>query len=221
MKLILHELSSARLCIQADDLGPACKMMARASRALKLLVAAWDVLATLTPNEYATFRPHLQAGSGFQSYQHRMLEFLLGKKDRLHLEPHRHRPEIAAALETLLVEPSLYDVTIGLLAARGLTIAPECLDRDWAQSYEEHDCVELAWQAVYRDADAHWDLYELGEKLVDLEDEFRQWRYRHFTTVARVIGMLRGTGGTSGVGYLKAVTETVLFPELWSVRTLL
>jgi tryptophan 2,3-dioxygenase len=220
-KLLIHELGAARERLRHDDLGPAFKMMARASRILTHLVAAWDVLATLTPNEYLAFRPHLQAGSGFQSYQHRMLEFLVGVKDRGHLEPHRHRADIVAVLEGLLVEPSLYDEAILLLARRGLPVDPAYGEQDWSVAHVDNDSVEAAWKVVYQAPEQYWDLYELGEELVDLEDSFRQFRFRHLTTVGRVIGMKRGTGGTSGIGYLRAVAETVMFGELWSVRTTL
>jgi tryptophan 2,3-dioxygenase len=179
------------------------------------------VLATLTPNEYLAFRPHLLAGSGFQSYQHRQVEFLLGHKNAVHLGPHRHRPDLLAVLEDLLERRSLYDEAIALLARRGLPVDAAVLQRDWASGYVEDASVEAAWKLVYERPDQYWDLYELGEKLVDIEDTFRQWRYRHVTTVGRVIGMKRGTGGTSGIGYLQSVTATVMFPELWSVRTLL
>jgi len=219
MKLVLHELRAAREQLRADDLQPAFKMLARVSRVMAQLVSAWDVLSTLTPSEYTAFRPALGPSSGFQSYQYRAIEFQCGNKDRRLVAPHAHRPDLAAPLETLLAEPSLYDEALRLLGRRGFGLAAEVIERDWSQPYVAHPTVEHAWLAVYADPAHHWDLYELGEELVDLEDAFRVWRFRHVTTVERVIGFKRGTGGTAGVGYLKAVLDTVLFPELWQVRT--
>jgi tryptophan 2,3-dioxygenase len=219
MKLMLHELTAARARVRAGDLQPAFKMLARVSRILAQLVQAWDVLSTLTPAEYSAFRHDLGDSSGFQSYQYRMLEFLLGNKNRLLMEPHRHRPDLFAPLAALCEERSLYDEAIVVLARRGFAIDAAALDHDFSAPYVPNASVEAAWVAVYRDPDAHWDLYQLAEKLVDLEDAFRQWRFRHVTTVERVIGFKRGTGGTSGVGYLKRMLEIVLFPELWHART--
>lgn len=219
MKLVLHELRAAREQLRADELQPAFKMLARVSRVMAQLVSAWDVLATLTPSEYTAFRPALGPASGFQSYQYRAIEFLCGNKDPRLVAPHAHRPDLADPLEALLGEPSLYDEALRLLGRRGFGLAAEVLERDWSQPYRADRTVEHAWLAVYADPAHHWDLYELGEELVDLEDTFRVWRFRHVTTVERVIGFKRGTGGTAGVGYLRAVLDTVLFPELWQVRT--
>ncbi len=219
LKLMLHELNAAREHIRQDDLPPAFKMMARVSRIMEQLVHAWDVLSTLTPSEYSRFRPLLGRSSGFQSYQYRLLEFRLGNKNGVMLRPHQHRPETYAALAQELAAPSLYDESLRLLARRGYALAPEVVDRDWTQPYTPHDSVEEAWLAVYRDPEAQWDLYELAEELVDLEDAFRQWRFRHVTTVERIIGYKRGTGGTAGVGYLKKMLDVQLFPELWKLRT--
>lgn len=219
MKLMLHELNAAREQIINNDLQSAFKMMARVSRIMEQLVRAWDVLSTLTPSEYSSFRPYLRQSSGFQSYQYRLIEFILGNKNAVMIRPHRHQPELAAVLEQELNKPSLYDEALRLLAKRGCIIGSTALERDWTQPYSEHPSVEEAWLTIYRSPHEHWDLYELAEELVDLEDSFRQWRFRHMTTVKRIIGYKRGTGGTSGVGYLTEVLNIELFPELWKVRT--
>lgn len=221
MKLMRLELAAARERLRADDLAPAFKMLARVARILAQLNQSWDVLSTLTPAEYSRFRAALGHSSGFQSYQYRMIEFLLGNKDALRMEPHRHREAIFAPLEALHREPSLYDEALRLLARRGFELSAASVERDWT-SLRAHDkkAVE-AWVRVYRDPQAHWDLYELAEKLVDLEDAFRQWRFRHATTVERIIGLKRGTGGTAGAAYLRKMLDVELFPELWRARTAL
>lgn len=219
MKLMLHELKAAREHVRRDDLQPAFKMLARVARIMAQLNQSWDVLSTLTPAEYSSFRAALGAASGFQSYQYRMIEFLLGNKSPVLMEPHRHRADLFGPLDGMLRSPSLYDEAIRVLAKRGFAIDPACAERDWAERHAFNDSVCAAWVEVYGDTGHHWDLYELAEKLVDLEDAFRQWRFRHATTVERVIGLKRGTGGTSGVGYLRRVLDTVLFPELWRART--
>jgi tryptophan 2,3-dioxygenase len=219
MKLALHELVAARECLRADDLPPAFKMLARVARIMAQLNQSWDVLSTLTPAEYSAFRGALGSSSGFQSRQYRMIEFLLGNKAAVHMEPHRHRPADFAALEALYREPSLYDEAIRLLARRGFALDRKFVERDWTALHGFDESVCQAWVAVYRDTARHWDLYELAEKLVDLEDNFRQWRFRHATTVERVIGLKRGTGGTPGVAYLRRMLEIELFPELWRART--
>ncbi len=221
MKLVLHELVAARAQVCSGDLQPAFKMLARVARIMAQLNQSWDVLATLTPAEYSSFRESLGSSSGFQSFQYRMIEFLLGRKDPVMMEPHRHRTPVFVALEELFLTPSLYDESIRLLARRGFKVDPACVERDWRLAHAFDESVCAAWVAVYRDTEAHWELYELAEKLVDLEDAFRQWRFRHATTVERIIGFKRGTGGTSGVGYLRSVLEVVLFPELWRARTAL
>ncbi|HXA72270.1 MAG TPA: tryptophan 2,3-dioxygenase [Stellaceae bacterium] len=221
MKLALHELRAAQVRVQADDLDPAFKMLARVSRIMAQLIQAWDVLSTLTPSEYTDFRGHLGRSSGFQSYQYRLLEFTLGNKDRALAAPHQHRPAIHAELGRSLERPSLYEDAILLLHRRGFAIDEAARTRDWSLPYRVQATVAAAWTAVYRDTARHWDLYELAEKLVDLEDYFRQWRFRHVTTVERIIGLKPGTGGTSGVGYLRKQLEIVLFPELWQLRTVL
>lgn len=219
MSLMLHELGAARRHVQQDQLRPAFKMMARVSRIMDQLVHAWDVLATMTPSEYSTFRPFLGHSSGFQSHQYRMIEFFCGNKKEVMLKPHEHRPEIHAGLVAELNTPSIYDETLRLLAKRGFQINPQKLERDWSKPYEFDESAQAAWLAVYKSPAEHWDLYELAEELVDLEDSFRNWRFRHLTTVERVIGFKRGTGGTDGVNYLRKMLDVVLFPELWRVRT--
>jgi tryptophan 2,3-dioxygenase len=219
MKLMLHELQAAMRAIAADDLAPAFKMLARVSRIMEQLVHAWDVLATMTPPEYSAIRPHLASSSGFQSWQYRCIEFRLGNKNAAMLKPHAHRPDLLAHVEAAWREPSLYDEALRLLARRGLPVPASHLERDWTQRHAASDEVEAAWLVVYRDPAHHWDLYQLGEELTDLEDAFRLWRFRHVTTVERIIGFKRGTGGTNGVGYLRKMLDTVLFPEIWKLRT--
>jgi tryptophan 2,3-dioxygenase len=221
MKLVIHELQAAIDQIRRDELQPAFKMLARVSRIMAQLIQAWDVLSTLTPSEYLAFREKLGHSSGFQSYQYRTIEFLLGNKSATFLAPHRHRADISAPLEAALRAPSLYDEAIRLLARRGFKIDKDRLERDWSVAYAANPSVEAAWIEVYRDTTRYWDLYELAEELVDLEDFFRQWRFRHVTTVERVIGFKRGTGGTAGVAYLRKLLDIRLFPELWDLRTAL
>lgn len=221
MKLMLHELNAARENIITGDLQPTFKMMARVSRIMEQLVSAWDVLSTLTPSEYSSFRPFLRQSSGFQSHQYRLIEFILGNKNAVMIRPHRHQQNLAENLEKELRSPSIYDETLRLLARRGCPLDNAVLERDWTQPYSHNQSVEDAWLSIYRNPNEHWDLYELAEELVDLEDSFRQWRFRHMTTVKRIIGFKRGTGGTSGVGYLAEVLNIELFPELWKVRTAL
>ncbi|PPE68276.1 tryptophan 2,3-dioxygenase [Caldimonas thermodepolymerans] len=219
MKLMLHELRAAIGCVANDELAPAFKMLARVSRIMEQLVHAWDVLATMTPPEYSAIRPYLGNSSGFQSWQYRCIEFSLGNKNAAMLKPHSHRPERLAEVDAAWRAPSLYDEALRLLARRGLPVPATYVERDWTQPYVESAEVEQAWLAVYRDPQRHWDLYQLGEELTDLEDAFRLWRFRHLTTVERVIGFKRGTGGTSGVGYLRKMLDVVLFPEIWKLRT--
>ena len=219
MKLMLHELRAAIANVAADRLQPAFKMLARVSKIMEQLVHAWDVLATMTPPEYSALRPYLARSSGFQSYQYRQVEFLLGNKNAAMLKPHAHREDLLAQVRTAYEAPSLYDEALRLLARHGVAVPADRLERDWTQPYESSDGVEAAWLTVYRDTDRYWDLYQLGEKLTDLEDAFRLWRFRHVTTVERVIGFKRGTGGTSGVDYLRRMLDVVLFPEIWKLRT--
>ncbi len=219
LKLMLHELGAAMAAIAGDELGAAFKMLARVSRIMEQLVHAWDVLATMTPPEYSAIRPFLGNSSGFQSAQYRCLEFALGNKNAAMLQPHAHHAQRLAAVQRAFEAPSLYDEALRLLARRGLPVPATCVARDWTQPYVESAEVEQAWLAVYRDPRRYWELYELGEKLTDLEDAFRLWRFRHVTTVERIIGFKRGTGGTGGVSYLRKMLDVVLFPELWRLRT--
>ncbi|MBK6863318.1 MAG: tryptophan 2,3-dioxygenase [Ideonella sp.] len=221
MKLMLHELRAAVACIARDELAPAFKMLARVSRIMEQLVHAWDVLATMTPPEYSAIRPYLSNSSGFQSWQYRCIEFSLGNKNAAMLKPHAHRPDLLAEVEAAWRAPSLYDEALRLLARRGLAVPASHLERDWTQPYVENDAVLQAWLTAYREPQAHWEVYQLGEELTDLEDSFRLWRFRHVTTVERIIGFKRGTGGTSGVGYLRKMLDVVLFPEIWKLRTAL
>lgn len=219
MKLMLHELHAAIQSVTNDQLGSAFKRLARVSKIMEQLVHAWDVLATMTPPEYSALRPYLANSSGFQSYQYRSIEFALGNKNAAMLQPHAHRPDLLAKVQTAYEAPSLYDEALRLLARRGLAVPSSHTERDWTQPYTESDAVEQAWLTVYRDPEHHWDLYQLGEELTDLEDAFRLWRFRHVTTVERVIGFKRGTGGTGGVSYLRKMLDVVLFPEIWRLRT--
>ena len=219
MKLMLHELQAAIADVAADELGSAFKKLARVSKIMEQLVHAWDVLATMTPTEYSAFRPYLGSSSGFQSAQYRCIEFALGNKNTAMLAPHAHRPDLLAQVCAAHEAPSLYDQALRLLARRGLTVPASHTERDWTQSYAENDEVESAWLTVYRDPKRYWDLYQLGEELTDLEDAFRLWRFRHVTTVERIIGFKRGTGGTGGVNYLRKMLDVVLFPEIWKLRT--
>ncbi|WP_043459950.1 tryptophan 2,3-dioxygenase [Azohydromonas australica] len=219
MKLLLHELDAAMDCVRRDELSPAFKMLARVTRILEQLVSAWTVLSTMTPPEYSAMRPFLASSSGFQSAQYRCIEFALGNKNAAMLKPHAHRAELMARVEAAYRAPSLYDESLRLMARRGLAVPASHLERDWTQPYQADPGVEAAWLEVYRDPTHHWELYQLGEKLTDLEDAFRLWRFRHVTTVERIIGLKRGTGGTGGVSYLRKMLEVVLFPELWQLRT--
>lgn len=221
MKLMLHELRAAREQLKQGELPPAFKMLARVSRIFDQLVHAWTVLATMTPSEYVAIRPSLGQSSGFQSFQYREIEFILGNKSEALLQPHAHRPELLAGLQQSLAEPSLYDEAIRLLAKAGLPIDPERLQRVASTRTQRDDSVEAAWRVVYQNPSQYWDLYQLAEKFIDLEDSFRQWRFRHVTTVERIIGFKQGSGGTEGVGYLRKMLDTELFPELWSLRTTL
>ncbi|MCS1351640.1 tryptophan 2,3-dioxygenase [Mechercharimyces sp. CAU 1602] len=219
MKLMIHELSEAKACISRGELEPSFKMLSRVSKSQLQLIQSWDVLSTLTPSEYMEFRDALGKSSGFQSFQNREIEFLLGKKNERILEIYQHDQPRYKRLEQVLHEPSIYDVSIQALAQRGISVDSAVLNRDWKEPYAAHPSVEEAWLQVYRDVEKYWDLYDLAEKLVDLEDRFQQWRFRHMKTVERVIGMKMGTGGSSGVSYLKQVIDQRMFPELWELRT--
>jgi tryptophan 2,3-dioxygenase len=217
MRLAIHEIVAACGAIRRDDVRPAFKMLTRVARIFEQLNNAWDVLRTMTPSEYTSFRDKLGKSSGFQSWQYRAIEFLAGNRNHAMLAPHSHRPQIVARLEAILERPSLYDEAILLLARRGFDVGAP--DRDWRERHAENPKVMAAWGAVYREPARYWELYELAEKLVDFEDYFRRWRFNHVTTVERIIGLKRGTGGTAGVSYLRRMLEVELFPELWKLRT--
>ena len=221
MKLAIHEISSAMRAMRADDLQPAFKMLTRVARIFEQLNGAWDVLRTMTPSEYTSFRDDLGKSSGFQSWQYRAVEFLAGNRNLAMLKPHAHEAETLARLEAILAEPSLYDEAILLLGRSGFDIGADGERSDWRASRTENDAVTEAWRSIYASPREHWMLYDLAEKLVDFEDYFRRWRFNHVTTVERIIGLKRGTGGTAGVSYLRRMLEVELFPELWKVRTLL
>jgi tryptophan 2,3-dioxygenase len=194
-------------------------MLTRVARIFEQLNSAWDVLRTMTPSEYTEFRDSLGQSSGFQSWQYRAIEFLAGNRNLAMLGPHNHRPDVVAKLEEILSQPSLYDEAILLLGRSGFDIGADGRRTDWRETRTESEAVLEAWRAVYHEPNRYWELYELAEKLVDFEDYFRRWRFNHVTTVERVIGLKRGTGGTGGVSYLKRMLEVELFPELWKVRT--
>jgi tryptophan 2,3-dioxygenase len=219
LKVMVHELRAARRMIASDTLRSSFKMLARVSRIQAQLIQSWDVLSTLTPADYLAFRDRLGPASGLQSHQYRVLECLLGHKRPEMLAVFRHSPEVQAEVARELGAPSLYDEAIRLLAKRGMPIAADHLERDWRQPYLADASVRAAWAKVYRDPSAHWDLYELAEELIDLEDWSRQWRFRHVTTVERIIGRKTGTGGSSGVDYLRRALDVCYFPELWQLRT--
>ena len=219
MKLAIHELNAARDLLGAGQTRPAFKMLTRIARIFEQLNNAWDVLRTMTPSEYTRFRDALGQSSGFQSWQYRMIEFMVGNRNPAMIRPHAHRPEIAGALSAELARPSIYDVALRALHEAGITLPDRVLERDLSQTYTPDDRVRKAWLQVYRDPESYWELYELAEKLVDFEDYFRRWRFNHVTTVERIIGFKRGTGGTSGTAYLKRMLDVEIFPELWHMRT--
>ena len=221
MKLAIHEIRSAIKAIHRDQLQPAFKMLTRVARIFEQLNNAWDVLRTMTPSEYTEFRDQLGQSSGFQSYQYRAIEFLAGNRNLAMLGPHAHRSDVVAKLEEILAEPGLYDEALLLLARNGFDIGADAQRTEWRSGRTENDQVLAAWKTIYASPETYWLLYELAEKLVDFEDYFRRWRFNHVTTVERIIGLKRGTGGTSGVSYLRKMLEVELFPELWKVRTAL
>ena len=221
MRLALHEIDAARAMIAADRAREAFKMLARVSRIFEQLNSAWDVLRTMTPSDYTRFRDGLGQSSGFQSWQYRLIEYAVGNRNHAMLKPHAHRPDITARLEAELARPSLYDAALAHVARLGLPVPHAVLTRDQRGPWVPDDGVRAMWEGVYRDPERHWQAYELAEKLVDFDDYFRRWRFNHVTTVERVIGFKRGTGGTSGVSYLRRMLEVQLFPELWQVRTTL
>lgn len=219
MKLILHELKGAIASIQADQLDPCFKILTRVKNIQSQLFDQWTVLATLTPSEYAEFRGVLGPASGFQSYQYRAIEFILGNKNAATLEVFRHDPAIMQELEAILHAPSLYDEFLMHLHRRGFAVPENCLQRDWSQPYERNEALIPVFKQIYEDPNQYWDAYEMCEKLVDIEDQFQLWRFRHMRTVQRTIGFKRGTGGSSGVAFLKRALDLTFFPELFDVRT--
>lgn len=219
MKLILHEVTAAIEFIRQNDLEPSFKILSRVSRIQQQLIQSWSVLSTLTPSEYLEFRDKLGRSSGFQSYQNRLIEFALGNKNAHTLVVYQHQSELYKKMQEALHNPSIYDAAIHALVARGIPVDDEVLKRDLSKNYEPHLSVEEAWLTVYRNVDQYWDLYELAEKLVDIGHQQQIWRFNHMSTVERIIGHKQGTGGSSGVTYLKRVLDQHFFPELWSIRT--
>jgi tryptophan 2,3-dioxygenase len=219
MKLLIHELSAVIRSIQADNLEPSFKSLSRVAHIQRMLFEQWSVLETLTPSEYLEFRGALGHASGFQSYQYRALEFLLGNKDDQALKPFRHMPGVHANLERLLESPSVYDEFLRHLARKGHPVPAHCVERSWREPYEKSEAVVAVFRRVYEEPAQHWDAYEMCEKLVDMEERFQLWRFRHMMTVMRIIGFKQGTGGSSGVTFLRKALDTRFFPELWDVRT--
>lgn len=219
MKLAGHEVEAAIKNVQTDDFRHAFKVIARVKLILNQLTQSWSILSTMTPVDYLKFRDTLGPASGFQSYSYRKLEFLLGNKNRKLIEVHRHDPAVYEELDRILEEPSLYDVVLRKLSAVGFDIDEHKLERDFSLPYDANESVQAAWHTIYSDPEKHFELYELAEKLVDIEDAFQNWRFKHMYTVQRIIGNRRGTGGSSGVPFLKKALETSFFPELFSIRT--
>jgi tryptophan 2,3-dioxygenase len=218
-KLIVHELEEALRLIRRDELEPTFKIFARVKHIQQLLLQQWGVLATLTPSEYVKFRHLLGPASGIQSYQNRMIEFILGRKDARMVAVFAHKPEIHAMVQRTLEAPTLYDECLRHLSRRGFALPKDVLDRDVTKPYESHEGVLAVWKEIYENPDKHWDCYELAEKLVDIDESHILFRFRHLKTVERIIGHKRGTGGTAGVKYLAQIAEDRMFPELWDVRT--
>jgi tryptophan 2,3-dioxygenase len=219
MKLMIHELAAAIAHVKAGDLAPCFKILARVKQIQRQLFEQWAVLETLTPAEYTQFRSVLGPASGLQSHQFRAIEFLLGNKIANRIDVHRHSPETTGVLEKLLNSPSIYDEFLRYLARKGLPIPPERVERDWSQPYERHAGVTAVFKTIYENTPQYWAEYDMCEKLVDVEENFLLWRFRHVKTVERIIGFKRGTGGTAGVSFLRRTLETSLFPELIDVRT--
>ncbi len=219
MKLIIHELREAIRCLKRDELEPCFKILARVKHVQAQLTNQWSVLATLTPSEYIQFRDVLGPASGFQSVQYRMIEFLLGNKDERMLKVQAHDTQAIRRLTTALESPSLYDEFLAYLARKGMPVPDEVLTRDITKPHESHPGVIAIFQTIYKSPKEHWDAYEMCEKLVDVDEQFSLWRFRHMKTVERIIGFKRGTGGSSGVPFLKQMIEHEFFPELWAVRT--
>ncbi|MEO8671254.1 MAG: tryptophan 2,3-dioxygenase [Tahibacter sp.] len=221
MKLIIHELKSAIAHLSTDDLDPCLKILARVKQIQRQLFEQWAVLETLTPSEYLQFRHVLGPASGFQSHQYRMIEFLLGNKNADMLSVFAHDPVRQEELRTTLVSPSLYDEFLRYLARRGHAIPAECVERDWSQPHQRNAALVPVFRRIYENTETFWSEYHLCEQLVDVEESFQLWRFRHMKTVERIIGFRRGTGGSSGVGFLKKALELTFFPELFEVRTVI
>lgn len=219
MRLAIHEVAAARTALATGRPRHAFKMLARVARIFEQLNNAWDVLRTMTPSEYTRFRESLGQSSGFQSWQYRLIEFAVGNRNAAMIKPHEHRPDIADLLREELGQPSLYDVALQVLHKAGHSVPDAVLNRDFSQAYQADAGVMAAWSEVYKNPEENWELYELAEKLVDFEDYFRRWRFNHVTTVERIIGLKRGTGGTGGTSYLRKMLEIEIFPELWHLRT--
>jgi len=219
MRLMLHELGAVMECVRRDDLDPSFKLLGRVSRVQQQLLAVWEVLATLTPFDYSAFRNELGRASGFQSFQYRMLEFALGNKHPEMIQAFKRDPAQHAALERALLAPSLYDEVLRLLSRRGYGIPAESINRDFSAAYVPGKAVTAAWLGVYHNAEKDWDLYELAERMIDLDHRFQLWRFQHMKTVERIIGYKPGTGGTAGVSYLAKALRLRFFPELWEART--
>jgi tryptophan 2,3-dioxygenase len=218
-KLILHELRAAIVYVRADALEPTFKILARVKHIQAQLSSQWAVLETLTPTEYGEFRHVLGPASGFQSVQHRLIEFMLGNKDRRMLAVHAQDPAAHALLEAALEAPTLYDEFLRHLARRGKAIPQEVLARDVTEPHRSNALVREVIRDIYESPQGNWDAYEMCEKLIDVDEALALWRFRHVKVVQRIIGWKRGTGGTSGVDYLKKLTDVLLFPDLWDVRT--
>ena len=221
MKLMIHELKAAIALVREDRLEPCFKILARVKLIQKQLFEQWGVLETLTPSEYEQFRPSLGTSSGFQSWQYRALEFLLGNKHAQLVDVFHYDAAIHAELTQLLHAPSLYDEFLRHLARIGLPVPAECITRDWSQPYAKHDALVPVFKTIYDDPEHWWEAYEMAEKLVDVEEWFQLWRFRHMKTVERIIGYKTGTGGSSGVGFLRKALEHRFFPELIDVRTVI
>ena len=219
MKLMLHELDAATAFVRADQLEPSFKIFARIGHIQRMLFEQWSVLETMTPTEYLKFRDALGRSSGFQSYQYRAIEFGLGNKDENALRPHAHDPKLHAYLSARLNQPSIYDEFLRFLGRHGYAIPSSSTELDWTKPYEPNPALIAVFAEIYENPDQHWNAYEMAEKLVDVEERFQLWRFRHMKTVHRIIGHKRGTGGSSGVGFLEQALKLTFFPELWDVRT--
>ena len=219
LKQIIHELRLARELVRRDDLVPVHKILSRVSRIQAVMTLSWDVLSTMTPSDYVSFRHVLGSSSGFQSAQFRLVEYLLGLKEAAHLRYQPGGSEWHTALSDALHAPSLWDEANAAIDRAGFALPKEVLERDWSLPYQSSEAVEAVWAEVYRDPGARWPLYQLAEKLVDIDDAMATWRHKHVLTVERIIGLKRGTGGTAGVAYLQSTVGKRAFPELWSLRT--